>query len=136
MDKYKTLLQAHKLKATPGRLLILSMFFENDLHLSAEEIYKSIKTKKINFATVYRTLSSLLDAGIIKEANLSKSAVFYELADSHHHHIICSSCGDVENFDMCGIEDIEKKILSRTKKFRKINSHSLELFGFCKKCAN
>ena len=89
----------------------------------------------INEATVYRTLSSFEEKGIIKRVDLRKDSLYYELSSAHHHHhIVCTGCGTIEDFESCQIEKVSDKVLSQSSKFSIIKEHSLELFGVCNTC--
>lgn len=123
-----------KLKATPARRLILDIFSAGCQPINAEFIYHKLKTKKINQVTVYRTLSSLEQAGMIKRVNLRKDSAYYELAANHHHHVVCKGCGKIESFDTCTLTELSKNILKHSSQFKVIVDHSLELFGYCRHC--
>lgn len=127
------------LKVTPSRLAILAAFSIPCRPLNAEEISRKIGGKRgmraTNPVTVYRTLQSFSQAGILKKINLQKDSVHYELADHHHHHVVCTGCGTIEEFNTCDIDTISRNVLKRSRKFKTIKEHSLELFGTCRSCA-
>lgn len=127
-------LRNNGLKITPGRIEILSVLAKYHIPLSAEDISKKIRFSKIDRATVYRTLSSLVTASIIKKIHLGTSSECFELNNTHHHHIVCTDCGRIEDFEACNTEDATRNILKHSA-FQSISTHSLELFGICKKCS-
>ena len=128
------MLKNKKLKVTPARVTVLSMFSENCKPMNAEDIFNKFK-KEIDRVTVYRTLASFEKNKILKRVDLRKDSVYYELASHHHHHITCTDCGAIESFETCEIQNVSKKILNKSSKFNSINQHSLELFGVCKSCS-
>lgn len=128
-------LKSAKLKVTPARVLILEILGKSDKPLSVEMIGREIKNNTVNQVTIYRTIESLVRVGVIGRVDLRKDAVFYEFLDEHHHHIVCSKCGVLEDFDFCKIDDLSHKILTKSKKFKTILDHSFELFGICNSCA-
>ena len=132
--KYNSILKCAKLKVTSARILILDLMTNSKTPLTVEMIREKIKNKKVDQVTVYRTIESLLKAKIIGRVDLRKGSVFYELLGDHHHHIVCTKCGVLEDFESCRVEDITQKILLGSKKFRIISDHSFELFGICKLC--
>jgi Fur family ferric uptake transcriptional regulator len=134
MESVKDVLKDNKFKLTPAREKILGLFYENDKPIDVDFIFKNIDDNKINQVTVYRTVESFLKKGLIHKVDLRKNSVFYELKERHHHHIVCTSCGDVEEFDICMISKNSSLILSKSKKFKNIIDHSFEFFGVCKKC--
>ncbi|MDB5204084.1 MAG: ferric uptake regulator, Fur family [Candidatus Taylorbacteria bacterium] len=129
-------LKTLKLKVTPARIAILEIFSISDKPLSVEIIAKRMKDKQINQVTIYRTIESLVSAGIVGRIDLRRDAIFYELIDEHHHHhIVCTKCGLLEDFETCQIEEVSKNIILKSKKFKMIQDHSFELFGICNSCS-
>jgi Fur family ferric uptake transcriptional regulator len=135
----KNILKEKGYKATPARLAILEIFNRNKLPMDAEEIYKKLKNKnnykKNNEATVYRTLSSLEAGNILKRVDLRKDSVYFELNNSHHHHIVCTNCNELEDFENKEVEKALERIMQKSSRFKIIKEHSLELFGLCRACA-
>ena len=123
-------------KITEARLAILEVFSKNKDPLDAEDIYKKLKKvhKNINEVTVYRTLSSFASKGILKRIDLRKNSVHFELAEEHHHHIVCTNCGAIEEFENSEVEKVLGRIVSKSSKFKSIKEHSLEFFGLCRVC--
>lgn len=135
----RELLKEKGYKITPARLSILEVFTKNDKPLNAETIYqKLLKTKEgegIDPATVYRTLVAFTESGILKRVDLRKESIAFELANTHHHHIVCTKCEIIEDFKDKEVEEALEKIIKKSVKFKKIKEHSLELFGLCKVCS-
>lgn len=90
------------LKATLPRLRILDLFQESSTrHLSAEDIYRLLLERNIEvgLATVYRVLTQLQHAGLIKQAKFDAGRTVYELENGEHHdHLVCTDCGRVHEF--------------------------------------
>lgn len=138
-QELKKILREKGQKVTPARIAILEVFSKKNEPLNALMIYKSLskkpETKDINEVTVYRTLASLENVGLLKKVNLRKDSVFFERAEEHHHHIICTNCDMVEDFENKKIEEVLRQIENGSRRFRKIKEHSLELFGLCTNCS-
>ena len=89
---------------------------------------------KTDRTTIYRELLFLLEKNIIRKIQLGNGKIYYEIADSHHHHLVCTSCNDIKEIVLDKhLEEQEKKIY-RKEKF-KVISHSLEFYGLCSNCA-
>lgn len=123
------------LKNSKKREFVLRALYESSKHLNSDEVYASIKKKydtSIGIATVYRVLSLLEDAGLVRYIVLGNTK-YYEIDDKKHHdHLVCLGCGKVvEFFD----EVIEKRQEDVAKKngFELIN-HDLTLYGLCSEC--
>lgn len=128
------ILRKAQLKVTLARKTILNVFSFDCNPINAEYIYENLKGTKINLVTIYRTLALFEESGIIKRVDLRKNSIFYELADHHHHHLVCIKCGITEGFENCNVTSISKKVLKKSSLFKSIEQHSLELFGLCKSC--
>lgn len=133
-NTYINELKRLKYKITPARVKIIMLLSSFDKPLTVEMMCEKIGDKSINQTTVYRTVEFLLKLRLIGRVDLRGDAVYYELLDRHHHHIVCTSCGALEDFESCKIESVAKNILSKSKKFKSIDDHSFELFGICKLC--
>jgi Fe2+ or Zn2+ uptake regulation protein len=105
--------------------------------LSAKGILEQIekKIKNTDQVTVYRTLKTLSEKGIVHSVHWGGDALLYEISREHHHHMVCTSCGDIEDFHECDFDKISKNILRGSKKFSHIMRHSFELFGLCSCCS-
>ncbi len=134
----KKLLRLRQVKATPRRVLLLKLLQEKHEPLAAEVIYSFLRDR-LDRVTVYRTLETFEMAGIVVKVNVRGSREYYELAPAagaeHHHHLVCSDCGEVEDVDVPEPKNFEKSILRQSKQFKEITSHSLEFFGTCRSCA-
>ena len=133
-ENIKSILKKTGLKLTPARNSILQIFTDKCMPLCAEDINKKLKKNDIDLVTIYRTLTSFEEAGILRKVNLNKESQYYELSEHHHHHIICQDCGFVEKLDGCDIKKTASKLVSKSSNFKVIKDHSLEFFGVCKKC--
>jgi Fur family ferric uptake transcriptional regulator len=138
-EESKKLLRENGQKATLARVFILDIFSKKKEPLNAVMVYKELlkraKTKDINEVTVYRTLASLEEANILRRVDLRKESVYFELENEHHHHIVCTNCDTVEEFENDKIEEVLKKIATQSPRFKSIKEHSLELFGLCVNCS-
>jgi Fe2+ or Zn2+ uptake regulation protein len=102
--------------------------------LTVLEIFNGVNKKKasIDKTTIYRILTSFVELGIVKGINLGDRELRYELSNcNHHHHLVCESCGNIEDIELC--EDSLVKEVQKQSSF-KVQSHSLEFFGICKHC--
>ena len=135
-DDLSNILKNTGFKVTPTRLSILKVFSNDCKPINAEYIHEKLKKEKVNIVTIYRTLTSFENSGILKRVDLQKDSVHYELSGHHHHHIICTDCEIVESFELCDLDSFTDKVLRSSSKFNTITKHSLELFGVCNKCNN
>ena len=114
-------------KATPQRMAVLRALVEEQ-HQSLEEI--RARCPEVGLVTVYRTLDLLGSLGIVRRLDLGDRAR-YELAENHHHHLICESCGDISEFDEC---PLDPELLPPGSADFEVRAHSLEVYGRCGAC--
>jgi Fur family transcriptional regulator, ferric uptake regulator len=112
-------------KATPQRIAVLKALAAEQ-HQSLGEI--RARCPEVGLVTIYRTLDLLSEIGVVRRLELG-GGPRYELAEDHHHHLICESCGAVSEFERCPL-DLQRL---RGVDFE-VNSHTLEIFGRCAKC--
>lgn len=128
-------LRERGLKATLPHLQILEIFQSTQTrHLSAEDVYRLLLTQghEVGLATVYRVLTQLHQAGLLKQARFESDKAIYELDDGQHHdHLICTLCGRVQEFHDDKIEQRQRS-LAREFGFEVIE-HSHILYGRCNK---
>jgi Fe2+ or Zn2+ uptake regulation protein len=92
-------------------------------------------------SSVYRNLAVLERASVVHRIVTADDFARYELAEDltehHHHHLICSRCGDVTDFTLPGpLEDeldaAAAKVARRTG--FSVDRHQLDLVGTCPTC--
>jgi len=139
--QYQELLEQFKSngkKLTKVRKNVLKLLFDTEHPISAPELLERLSSNKItiNKTTLYRELTFLLEQNVITEVTLNTQVQHYELKHlDHHHHLVCSDCGDISKIEADEIEKSIKKLESTVKRngfF--IQNHQLEFFGVCSKC--
>ena len=92
-------------------------------------------------SSVYRNLVVLEQAEVVHRVVARGDFAYYELVEElteHHHHVVCSSCGSVEDVPATAtieqsVRDVARQIARRTG--FKTERHRLDLFGTCERCA-
>lgn len=124
------------LKATVPRLKILEILEINkDQHMRAEDVYKALleSNEDIGLATVYRVLTQFEAAGLVARHHFEGGYSVFELDHGvHHDHMLCVSCGKVEEFVDDVIEERQKVIAAKAG--YRITDHSLYIYGVCPEC--
>lgn len=120
---------------TSQRRLLLSLIRKAGGHISAKELYRraSRKNESISLATVYRTLRLFKELGLIQERCLGQVNCYYEIKDlAEHHHLVCSCCGNVIDFD----SNLIRKIIENVQRDHDFNVTKTELYmeGYCQQC--
>jgi len=94
---------ARGLKPTYQRILILDhLSAHGQEHFTAEHLYEKLSRKAptLSLTTVYNTLSSFSEAGLVSAITITGTEVRYELATTPHHHLLCKQCGRIIDIDI------------------------------------
>lgn len=130
-----SLLREKGIAATRPRRIIADALLSRGGHVGAEELHALVRGREpgISLATVYRTLKTLTDTGIVVERDFGQGRRAYEGAGSgHHDHLICLGCGEVVEFDVPEIERLQTVVV---KKYGFIPAgHRMDLYGWCPRC--
>jgi Fur family ferric uptake transcriptional regulator len=128
-------LKSSGLKATLPRIRILEVFQRTSRrHMTAEDVFKSLLAEgsDIGLATVYRVLMQFEQAGLLTRSNFESGKSVFELNEGQHHdHLVCLSCGRVEEFMDPEIEQRQRSIAA-SRGFE-LQEHSLALYARCTK---
>ncbi|MBI4667350.1 MAG: transcriptional repressor [Nitrospinae bacterium] len=139
LKRYHDFLTRNGLKSTIQRDLIVEEFTRSTGHISADELHLKLRAghPSIGLATVYRTLKILSAAGLAKERRFNDGLIRYEFAGpdgGHHDHMVCLTCGRVEEFENEDIEELQRKVAGQHG--FKMTDHRLEIYGHCAQCAS
>ena len=124
------------LKVTLPRVKIMQILESAESrHMSAEDVYKALRDadEDVGLATVYRVLTQFEAAGLVTRHHFEGGHSIFEMTpDDHHDHIVCTKCGQVEEFYD---EIIEKQQKAAADKHGfTISDHSLYIYGLCANC--
>jgi Fur family ferric uptake transcriptional regulator len=123
------------LKSTRQRDLIVEVFAGMREHVRVEDLLARVKRrdKGIGYATVYRTLKLLVDAGLAAERHFGDGQARFEVRElEHHDHLICEGCGTIVEFTDPSIEARQDEIAQRHGFV--LRRHRHELYGLCQSC--
>jgi Fe2+ or Zn2+ uptake regulation protein len=92
-------LRGHGLRCTTQRIAVIELLADADGvgHLSAPDIFERLRARDqaMDLTTVYRTLATLVEVGLVHSVALPEQAAFYGLATPTHHHALCPRCARV-----------------------------------------
>jgi Fur family ferric uptake transcriptional regulator len=102
--------------------------------VTAQDLHQELRNRggSPGLTTVYRTLASLADAGVVDVLWRQGEQAFRLCGSKHHHHLVCQSCGTVEEVRSDAIESWVSSI-ARRRNFR-VTAHSAEIQGYCASC--
>ena len=123
-------------KLTNARLTVLNVLEDSGGHITSAEVLERVNTTdpSIGRASVFRTLDLLTSLSIIRPTYLHSSLTptYVLMPDGHHHHIICTNCNRVIEFEECALAGVEASLEKRLGV--KLTGHLLEFYGLCDRC--
>ena len=117
-------------RSTPQRAALLDALEDFDGAFTAVELHDRARRAEpqLGIATVYRTLELLREVGAVR----SLAGAYVRCHPGHHHHLVCVSCGAVEETELCGAPSAA--LLKRRHGFTP-ETHELDVYGRCARCA-
>jgi Fur family transcriptional regulator, ferric uptake regulator len=137
-DTAASRLRAVGQRYTSGRRAVVAVLADAKAPLTIPEVVAG--GRRIPQSSAYRSLAVLEQAGVVRRILTSGDFARFELAEDlteHHHHLICSACGGVEDFTVPpalerslrrAVEDVEGATGFAAA------HHRLDLVGTCKTC--
>ena len=117
-EQLETFLVAKGLRRTKQRDVIIEAAFGTKEHFNADELHEMTRRidRSISRATVYRTLSLLVECNLLREVDLGRDQTYYDpnfLDKPEHNHLICQDCDRVVEFESEHIALLEDCITKR-----------------------
>ncbi|MFA5554332.1 MAG: transcriptional repressor [Phycisphaerae bacterium] len=134
INSFRAKCKKHRLSMTPQRMAIYELLIETTDHPSSEEVYEKAKRKfrDISLDTVYRTLTTFSDIGVINTVEGYGEAKRYDPEIEPHHHFRCKNCNNI--IDFCNTTYDNLEIPREFRKNFKITNLRVVLEGVCEKC--
>ena len=132
MTNYTNLLKEYDLKVTPQRVAIVEELYNNG-HMNIDDLYKKLLSKfpSVSLATIYKNINAMVEKVFLSEVKIPNSKSVYELIKTEHAHLVCSSCGHIEDVILDATSVLEEA--SKLSSF-KIDTTSIVLSGLCPNC--
>lgn len=105
------------LKVTPQRIAVFDAVINLNNHPTAENVIDFIKSNypHIAIGTVYKTLETLVQCGIIKKVKTDSDVMRYDAITEKHHHLYCSDSDRIEDFYDDELNDILENYMMKKK---------------------
>ena len=122
------------LKLTHQRREIFRDVAEDTTHPSAEDVYKRLKRRlpALSLDTVYRTLATFEQLGLIQRVQLLENIGRYDSNVSTHHHIECRRCQSIRDFDWPEFDALDASFAAEG--WGKVTGKRVEVWGVCDQC--
>jgi len=132
MFNSSVLLKEYNLKVTPQRVAIVDELYQNG-HMNIDELYQTLLKKfpSISLATIYKNINAMVEKIFLNEVKIPEAKTVYELAKEEHSHLVCSSCGHIEDIHVD--TSILNKSIATISDF-KVEDTKVVFSGICSKC--
>lgn len=135
--KFRSFLRERNERITEARRIILAQIISHTDHFRAEDIADDLRSgpQRVSRATVYRTLTLLVEAGLVRQIQDSPRGAYYEscLDAAHHEHMVCSKCGQFIEFAADALA-AQINDICREHNFTH-HTHQLVVYGLCNTCS-
>jgi Fe2+ or Zn2+ uptake regulation protein len=134
-DELITALHARGQRVTIPRLLVHRHLRRAANHVTPEQLHAELAPQlpSLSPATIYGTLDLLDDLGFVRRVSTPRGGTVYDSRVDDHHHIICRSCGRIEDVD-AAIDTVAVERAARRAGFR-VDHGQLAISGLCADCA-
>ena len=137
-DEVTSLLRGAEQRYTTGRRRLVDILRSSGGPMTINQILAA--DRRLPQSSVYRNLTILEQVGAVTRIVTRDDFARYELAEhltEHHHHLICSTCGDVADFSLdARTETSLDRALQKAAEQAgfSIDTHRLDLIGTCPSC--
>lgn len=132
-DRIVQTLKSKGLRVTPQRFAVYANLLARTDHPTAEQILHDLNQNAptSSQATVYISLQTLRDAGLVREVLLEQGVCRYDANVTPHHHFRCQCCGEIEDIAWNQLQGIE---LQRLRPGLKVDGYEVTVYGICDRC--
>ncbi|WP_246576901.1 Fur family transcriptional regulator [Actinospica durhamensis] len=124
-------------RSTRQRTAVAALLEETEDFVSAQQLHDRLRHRgdSVGLTTVYRTLQSLAETGMVDVVRTDEGEAVYRRCSSgtHHHHLVCRGCGTAVEVEGPAVEAWAGKVAAEHG-FIEVE-HTLEIFGTCANCA-
>ena len=123
-------------RSTRQRAAIASLLGEIDDFRSAQQVHGLLRDRgqAVGLTTVYRVLQLMADAGDLDVLRTPEGeSTFRRCSSTHHHHLVCRSCGKAVEVEGPGVERWAQRVAEENG-FVDV-THTVEIFETCADCA-
>jgi len=139
IERIGELLRAHGLRRMASRIAVLAVLEVANTHLSVAEIDQRLRQclpaedEPPDLATIYRTVTTLVDQGVLHALTLEGGVTTYGLAADPHHHAVCTRCGSIIEVPAQQLTSALEHAIAGSS-FTLSESAGLTLHGLCPQC--
>jgi Fe2+ or Zn2+ uptake regulation protein len=125
-------------KLTNARLTVLGVLETSGGHITSTELLDRVNEvdPSIGRASVFRCLDLFTRLSLVRPTYIDSSVTptYVLMPDGHHHHVICTNCSRVIEFEDCDLSALASELERRLDV--QLTGHLLEFYGLCQDCTD
>lgn len=131
---FETVCRKAGLRVTHQRREVFRELLHSTDHPTADTLHRRLRNKfpSLSLDTVYRTLATLAIQRLIHRVETIESLTRFEAVSSPHHHLICSGCGKIDDFQWPLID--QATLPEELTGWGKIEHKNVVIYGLCESC--
>lgn len=139
IERIGEFLRTRGLRRMASRIQVLAVLEPVDGHLSVAEIHQRVRdclppgAQPPDVATIYRTVTTLVDQGVLHALTLDGGVTTYGLAAAPHHHAVCTQCGSISEVPARQLSSALEHAMAGSS-FALSERSGLTLRGLCPRC--
>ena len=134
VSRFEEACRAGRMKVTHQRVEVFRELAGSDEHPDAETVYQRVRKRVTGISrdTVYRTLSALVDQGLVQKVGPHFEGARYDANPDRHHHFICTACGSISDFCSESLDHLP--IPESVEALGRIEVAQVQVRGICRDC--
>jgi Fe2+ or Zn2+ uptake regulation protein len=128
MNSLEELLVNHGVKPTPQRMVIAEFVMNTREHPTADQILQNVADRLpvcLSRATVYNTLNTLVEAGVLREVFTEPGPARYDANMDKHHHFVDTRTGRIFDIPWQEVPQLPKELAGKYK----VHGYQITFFG-------
>jgi Fur family peroxide stress response transcriptional regulator len=134
MDGFEKVFKAQGLRITHQRTEIFKALLQYPNHPTTEDVFDRVRKylRTISLDTVYRTIATFEEYGLIKRVHHVDSATRIDINVCNHHHLVCRNCNRIEDFYWPEFDQMESP--KSVSHWAQIEAKQVVISGLCSSC--
>ncbi|MGB9616781.1 MAG: Fur family transcriptional regulator [Desulfomonilaceae bacterium] len=134
IEAFRQACRTHGIKVTPQRIEIWLQVADSKIHPTAEDVFEAVRKKlpTISLDTVYRTLNTLAECGLIAKVYIIHDRTRFDPNVTHHHHLVCVECKGIADFQWPEFDDA--RLPQTVERWGQPDSKHIQVIGICAQC--
>ncbi len=133
--QFSEALRSSGFRLTTQRLEVVREVASTDAHPDADRVFRAVRERipTISLDTVYRTLGTLADLGLVNRVLGERGTARFDANTSHHHHFVCTRCGRIDDVDSASLDSVG--LPANADALGRVDSVEVRFRGVCRTCA-